>query len=351
MNKNKELDIDNLNAKLEDNTSNINEPIDIESIPSEEISDQAVLDIQPLVSVHMITYNHELFIAEAIEGVVNQETEYPFELIIGEDCSADRTREIVMEYQKNYPEIIRVITSNINVGVCKNSWRTYKTCRGKYIAICEGDDYWTDPYKLQKQVNFLETNQEYGLVYSKVRYYYQSNNKFARKSWGGPAINFDQLIKRNQIPTLSVMLKKTIKEQYQQEILPISQNWDMGDYPAWLYFALKSKIYFMKEETAVYRVLDDYASHSTCLAKREAFVRSSYAIMQFFLEYANIEYDKQELKDSLLSSLAANALINKNRHLALSYFMQANKLTTKNRIKRLICGSRILSLFYSLLKH
>src|ERR1700690_2758382 len=111
---------------------------------------------EPLVSVKMITYNHAPYITRAIEGVLQQKTTFPFELIIGEDCSTDGTREIVFAYQKKYPDIIRVITSDKNVGMNINGLRTIKAGKGKYIALCEGDDYWHNPEKLQKKVDFLK---------------------------------------------------------------------------------------------------------------------------------------------------------------------------------------------------
>jgi len=116
-------------------------------------------NIPPLVSVQMITYNHEPFIAQAIEGVLMQKTNFKYELVIGEDCSTDNTRKICEEYARNYPDIIRLLPSEKNLGMFANGTRTMKACmNGKYIGICEGDDYWTDPYKLQKQVDFLEKN-------------------------------------------------------------------------------------------------------------------------------------------------------------------------------------------------
>ena len=107
------------------------------------------------VSVLMITYNHENFIREAIEGVLMQKTDFPIELIIGEDCSTDGTRKIVMEYASKYPDIIRPLLPDSNLGMMKNFIETMQAATGKYIALCEGDDYWTDPYKLQKQVDIL----------------------------------------------------------------------------------------------------------------------------------------------------------------------------------------------------
>ncbi len=120
---------------------------------------------EPKVTVGTITYNHLPYIEKCIQGVLMQKTTFSFEFIIGEDFSTDGTREIVFEYAKKYPKVIRVITADYNVGWQANGLRCFKAYRGKYIALCEGDDYWTDPFKLQKQVDFLENNPEYIIAY------------------------------------------------------------------------------------------------------------------------------------------------------------------------------------------
>lgn len=113
------------------------------------------------VSICCLTYNHEKYIAQAIEGFLMQKTNFRFEIIIGEDCSTDKTRMILDDYASKHPDTIRLITSKVNVGANKNAVRVFKAVKGKYIAICDGDDYWTDPLKLQKQVDFLENNTNY----------------------------------------------------------------------------------------------------------------------------------------------------------------------------------------------
>jgi len=107
--------------------------------------------MKPIVSINTITYNHAPYIRQCIEAILMQKTSFPIELVIGEDCSTDGTREIVLDYAQKYPEIIRVITSDSNVGAKENAKRTNYACRGEYIAFCEGDDCWIDPLKLQKQ--------------------------------------------------------------------------------------------------------------------------------------------------------------------------------------------------------
>lgn len=118
-----------------------------------------------MVSVDMITYNHEPYIKQAIEGVLMQKTNFPFELVIGEDCSTDKTREICLKYKEKYPEKIKLLLPESNLGMTKNFISTLTAATGKYIALCEGDDYWTDPYKLQKQVDFLEANSNYSCCF------------------------------------------------------------------------------------------------------------------------------------------------------------------------------------------
>lgn len=119
----------------------------------------------PLVSILCITYNHENFISRTIESFLSQKTNFPFEIIVGEDCSTDGTLSVINRYRIKYPDLIRVITSESNVGPLNNIRRTLKICKGKYIALCEGDDYWTDIYKIQIQVAFLENNPDYVVTY------------------------------------------------------------------------------------------------------------------------------------------------------------------------------------------
>ena len=126
---------------------------------------------EPLVSIVTITYNHEPYIRKCIEGVLMQQINFPIEFIIAEDCSTDGTLAICKEYAEKYPELIRLITSENNVGAIANERRAMKAAKGKYIAFCEGDDYWTDSLKLQKQVDFLEKNLEYSVCFHRCKHF------------------------------------------------------------------------------------------------------------------------------------------------------------------------------------
>ena len=131
-------------------------PVAPERIPCLETSDPARLCSRPLVSVVMVTYNHEPHVRQAIESVLAQRTDFAFELVIGEDCSQDRTREICRDFQRRFPEIVRVLWWHENVSKQGGNFpRCLARSRGEFVAVCEGDDYWTDPLKLQKQVELL----------------------------------------------------------------------------------------------------------------------------------------------------------------------------------------------------
>jgi glycosyltransferase involved in cell wall biosynthesis len=116
---------------------------------------------QPLVSVIVLVYNHEKYIADALDGILMQKVNFDYEIVLGEDCSTDKSREIIFKYAQKYPDKFNLILHEHNIGAIANQMAALSACTGKFIAFCEGDDYWTDPWKLHKQVNFLEENPEY----------------------------------------------------------------------------------------------------------------------------------------------------------------------------------------------
>lgn len=130
----------------------------------------------PVYSVAMIAYNHAPFIAEAIEGVIKQKCKFDIELIIGEDCSTDETMRIAREYQERYPKVIRIITYEKNVGVHSNMRAVLEAARGKYIAFCEGDDYWIDPEKIQTEYDIFNNDKAISIVHG--------DHVFRQDFWG-----------------------------------------------------------------------------------------------------------------------------------------------------------------------
>ena len=137
--------------------------VDPATIPCIETSDRMRLCKNPLVSILIVTYNHELYIRECLESVVGQESEFEYEVVVGEDCSQDNTREICFEFQRRYPEKLRVLWSDENLyKISGNQLRTLHRCRGQYIAYLEGDDFWIDQHKLQKQIDAMRENDAIG---------------------------------------------------------------------------------------------------------------------------------------------------------------------------------------------
>ena len=133
---------------------------------------------KPLVSVSMIAYNQEQYIEQALDSVLAQKTNFPFEIVIGDDVSTDKTVAICEAYSQKYPDIIRVLKNTVNVGMMANHTRTFKQCRGKYIATLESDDYWIDEFKLQKQIDALESDEKMTICFTGRKDFYEDRNEF-----------------------------------------------------------------------------------------------------------------------------------------------------------------------------
>lgn len=166
-----------------------------------------------LISVCMLTYNHENYISQAIEAVLKQQGNFNLELIIAEDCSTDKTRLICEEYAAQYPGIIRLLAAEANMGVSKNFMRALKACNGKYIALCEGDDYWTDVQKSQQQLIILEKEKNISMVSANADYLFENavnnvNTSVTNKFNGFVYYGLDGLVDSWKCQTLTVMFRK-----------------------------------------------------------------------------------------------------------------------------------------------
>lgn len=251
---------------------------------------------EPLLSVCLITYNHVNYIKEAIDGVLMQKVNFYWELIIADDYSTDGTREILLEYKEKYPDIIRLILQDQNVGPAKNWDDLIKAPKSKYIAYFEGDDYWIDPNKLQKQVFFLEENEEYGMIYSMALVYNNSKKKIIRKKLGG-SISKKGLLFENPIPTLTTVFRRDLFLKFSFDVKSESENWGIGDYPIWLWFYYNSKIYFLPEVTGVYRLLNESASHTLCKNKIFQINFNRFEIANYYAaKYCDHEYYNEFLE-------------------------------------------------------
>ena len=197
----------------------------------------------------MVTYNHEKYIEKAIQSILMQKTNFRIELVIGEDFSKDGTASIIKEYADKYADKIKASFNNPNLGMMKNVIKTMEACKGKYIAICDGDDYWTDPEKLQKQVDILESNNDYQLVFHNALVTYINNpdkeHLFANLKQG--EYSGDDILLNWIIPTGSVVYRNNI------DIKKLLPDVAFPDIFLFLLNAEKGKLYGIEDVMSVYQ--------------------------------------------------------------------------------------------------
>lgn len=250
-----------------------------------------------MVSINCITYNQEQYIEEAINSFLKQKTSFSFEILIHDDASTDRTPEILKKYEETYPDIIKVIYQT------ENQYRkgkrvisiNGKEARGKYMAFCEGDDYWTDPNKLQKQVDFMEAHSEYSLCTHSADVIDVNTKdiiRTVRPSKENRDFNTKEIILKDGslFPTNSILCKTSLFKE-----LPLFyHNAPVGDYPMVIYFSLKGKVYYMDEIMSIYRV-GVIGSWSTNMKKNvQYYVEQKKRIikmLQEINEYTNYNYN------------------------------------------------------------
>jgi glycosyltransferase involved in cell wall biosynthesis len=208
-----------------------------------------------MVSICMITYNHEKYLKEAIDGVLNQKTNFDFEIVIANDNSTDATVLIIEDYIKSNPKghKIKFLNNKVNIGMMPNFINAIKNCTGKYIALCEGDDYWTDENKLQKQVDFLEKNKNYAICFHLVNI--DNNGTIVEdtltKKVKQKTTIYD-LAKCNYIHTCSVVYRNNLFPSFPDYFYKAP----VGDYFLHLLNSRFGKIYCINEFMANYRMHD-----------------------------------------------------------------------------------------------
>ncbi len=204
------------------------------------------------VSVAMVTYNHEKFIAKALDSVLMQRTNFDYELVIGEDCSTDKTRNILIDYQKRYPDKFRLLLHEKNLGMHENGARVLDACTGEYIAMLDGDDYWTVPEKLQKQVDFLDNHPECAICYHDALIVHEdgSRDPMHYRPFQKAFSTVEDLFLDNFIPTCAVMFRNGLFGGVPDWVSTLK----MGDWLIHILNALHGRIGYLDETMAVYVV-------------------------------------------------------------------------------------------------
>lgn len=214
---------------------------------------------KPKVSIVCVTYNQEKYIAQTLDSFVMQKTDFPFEVIVSDDCSTDKTAEIVREYANKYPNIVKPIFQVKNLGPGKHSNRVFSIAKSLYLVFCEGDDYFTHPLKLQKQVDFLDKNPDYSICFHPGRVFFEDGSApdkifpSADLRFNKTTLTLDDLIcQHNFMQTNSVMYRwRFANEEISADIFPdniLPRDWFLH-----MLHAEKGKIGFIDETMAAYR--------------------------------------------------------------------------------------------------
>lgn len=255
----------------------------------------------PMVSVCCQSYNQEPYIRQCLEGFIIQKTNFLFEVLIHDDASTDKTADIIREYEAKYPDIIKPIyqiENKYSKGISIFREFQYPKAKGKYIAICEGDDYWIDPLKLQNQVDFLEANSDYGLVWTDIDRFHQESQLFDKGYFKNDIYAFcnsfeDYLLYAPFRAPCTWLLRRSCI------IFNHSSSYLVGDLPLFLDVLANYKIKKTDDVTAVYRVLKKSASHFNNLEQLNAFMRGIYNIQ---IDYAN----KYNVSSKLIETIKIN---------------------------------------------
>lgn len=281
--------------------------------------------MKPLVTVVCLTYNQEAYIAETIKGFVSQHTNFHFEIIIHDDASTDSTLSVVMQYQERYPELITVISQEKNIyskGV-RVPALVFSHARGRFIAYCEGDDFWVDPHKLQKQADLLLDNPKIGVVFTNKNVYYQERGKliegFSMRSLS-PVPTGDVrkvLLVSNPFSACTAMFRTEAVSGY--EAIATKLRSKMDDYVMWLFIANKYDFGYLTEVTATYRVLKHSASHSPSLEIIKCFHKSTYKVASYFNREFMRLVSQKEIKESYRKRVFSYMLANGYYKASLSY--------------------------------
>lgn len=261
-----------------------------------------------LVCARCFTFNHAKYIEDTMDGFTMQKTNFPFVCVIVDDASTDGEPEVIRKYlSEHFQEPYRTEETEYAHLICarhktnsncdfvvfllkynhhsikkpKMLYLTEWTDNVKYHALCEGDDYWIHPEKLQKQIGFLESHAEYGLVYTNR--YNLIDRKLIKEKASEKNDALSILVKTG-IATVTSCFRKDLYYQYLKDVAPRTKLWLMGDSPLWKYLAFHSKVYLMPDYTSVYRILPESASHSRDIKKLFSFTDSILDIQKYFLE-------------------------------------------------------------------
>lgn len=285
--------------------------------------------IRPKVVIRCIAYNQEPYIVQTLEGFISQKTDFPFIALVHDDSSNDKTAEIIREYAKKYPEIIVPVCDTVN----RHTERTLlfimdtflAAANPKYVAICEGDDYWTDPMKLQKQVDYMDGHPECVLCHGDHKVSTGEKRKAA------PHYDDEPYFGEGHRHTYTIAAL-TVLYRYDtyNKIHDYRKNhtWRMGDYPLWIELSKEGKFHYFNDVFGVYRIVTESASHSSDGEKVKKFWQSWNDITKFYSELYDCTYTERTQK-AIYLDIQKQCYLNRDKAGARKYWEEAkqNKAT------------------------
>lgn len=249
-----------------------------------------------VVSVIVPAYNHEQYIAQSLESAIHQTFEQTYEILIGDDCSTDRTGEICRQYA-DHPKV-RLISHDQNIGLIQNYRSLFSASRGRYIAILEGDDYW-EKNKLTQQISFLEAHPEYGFLHSNGYFLHEPGKKtlIHNKARIPQDLTYGDLIQSNRIAAVTACFKRDLLQFADLEKFE-SLGFRTMDYPLWLEFAQHTRMGYLNLPLATYRITAGSISNNRSFEKRKQFEESNRSILEFYSE----KYPVDELNPGFIQT-------------------------------------------------
>ncbi len=308
-----------------------------------------------MVNIVMVTYNQESYIAEAIESVIAQICSFSYLLVISDDCSNDKTIDICTKYAMEYPDKILFIRNEQNLGLVANYKKAFDVCIAKYIAILEGDDYWIDNLKLQKQFDILDSSETIGLVHGGYYTLFEDSNKRHSIPHATNKLNllyqgdvYEKLIQSNFIMPLTVLFRKKLVDIDNIFHFFITNHLKTIDYGLWLLIALDSDIKYLEDPLGVYRVRRNSISNALSIQLMADFLMTSRITVKYFLKIRQVkDFTEKEVDAFYDETLFSHSLLYGDQINAKFYGKKLKKKNVKNYAKFFIANSWILTKLYS----
>jgi len=273
---------------------------------------------KPLFSVVITAYNQEEYIVQALDSIIDQKHNYPYEIIAADDFSTDNTRQVLLEYKEKYPDIIKLLLNETNIGLIENYFNALGYCSGKYIMQLADDDYWL-PGTVTLQIPFMEEHPDVGMCYGRMQYWYEEEKKFGEIA-GSETVTVSELMKSNDIPANAICIRNELVKNYIQEINPVEKKWYCEDYPMWFWVAYNSKIHFMDTLIAIYRIRKESIAHTQNKEKELMIYSHLIDIRKFYSNLYNIQLFIDDIK------LITKKIIKTKKCLSYKEYLQYREL-------------------------